>query len=153
MSINGPAKKISFGKTMTKQSFKDSTDINKLLDRAAKGESLAHLQKHGAMYGDFTDIPDLLTAQSRLQAGQAIFQDLPAEVRKEFDQDMGKFFTWVNDPANKDSLAEKIPALAQRGRDLPQPSRVGDAARIANNPEPSGSNPDAESSPASGEPG
>ncbi len=35
-----------WGEALTKQSFKDSTDINKLLAKAARGESLSHLQRH-----------------------------------------------------------------------------------------------------------
>lgn len=149
MSLYQEKKITDFGPSMTKQSFKESTDINKLLDRAAKGESLSHLQKHGAMYGDFSDIQDLLTAHERLKKGQQIFAELPAEVRKEFNQDPGQFFTWVNDPANKDNLAEKLPALAKRGQDLPNPVRSGDAARLSNQPE-TAAEPAPESSPDAG---
>ena len=73
----------------TKQSFKDGTDINKLLYKAAKGDSISHLAKHGAVYGDFSDIDDLLTAHNRLERGKQIFMDLPGEVRAEFNNNPG----------------------------------------------------------------
>lgn len=102
----------------TKQSFKDATDINKLLAKAAKGESLSHLVRHGASYGDFTDMPDLLTAHEKLARGQEIFMELPAEIRQEFNQSAGAFFRYVNDPEHKDDLARLIPGLAARGTQL-----------------------------------
>ncbi len=102
----------------TKQSFKDETDINRLLAKAARGESLSHLVKHGAVYGDFTDMDDLLTAQAKMARGVEIFMDLPGEIRREFNQSAGAFFAFVNDPANKDDLARLIPGLVERGTQL-----------------------------------
>ena len=92
------------GRTM--QSYKDETDINRLLQRAQKQGTVSHLVKHGAYYGDFSDMPDLLTAMERVERGKQIFQELPSEVRREFEQDAGKFFKFVNDPDNKDRLKE-----------------------------------------------
>ncbi len=99
----------------TKQAFKDSTDINKLLMRAQQGETISHLAKHGAIYGDFTDIDDLLTGMTRLERGNQIFAQLPGEVRCEFDQSPQKFFNFVNNPQNSERLEELLPALAAPG--------------------------------------
>ena len=84
----------------TKQSFKDSTDINKILVKARKTGTISHLQKWGGEYGDFTEIPTLLEAENQLIRAREIFDELPAEVRREFDQDAGKFFDFANDPKN-----------------------------------------------------
>lgn len=107
----------------TKQAFKNETDVNKLLQKAQKAGTLSHLQRHGAVYGDFSDVPDLLSAHERIRKGQEIFDELPSEVRGEFDNDMYKFFVYVNDPANKDVLAEKLPDLAEPGRQNPSVRR------------------------------
>ena len=96
----------------TQNSFKDETDINKILAKAQKTGTVSHLAKHALSYGDFSDVPDLLEAQNRLVRGREIFAELPSEVRKEFGNDMFSFFEYVNDPANKESLEEKLPALA-----------------------------------------
>ena len=122
---------VQFGKSRTKQSFKDSTDINKILRKAQKTGTISHLQKHGASYGDFTDIPDLLTAQSRLIRGREIFEELPSELRSEFDQDMGKFFAYVNDPANVNDLARLLPALAEPGRQFPNVNAVASSGQAS----------------------
>ncbi len=103
----------------TKQAFKDQTDINKILAKAARGDAITHLAKHGATYGDFTDIDDLLTATRRLEKGKMIFADLPGEVRREFSNDVGAFFNYVNDPKNVENLERLIPGLTKRGNQLP----------------------------------
>lgn len=120
-NVNRIHKKYDDGRT--KQSFKDSADINKILAKAQRVGSLSHLVKHGASYGDFSDMPDLLQANQRLQRGMEIFSELPSEVRREFDQDAGKFFAYVNDPANKDKLADLLPHLAKPGTQMPAPLR------------------------------
>ena len=107
----------------TKQSFKDETDINKILRKAQKAGTLSHLQRHGAVYADFSDVPDLLTAHNRIKQGQEMFSELPSEVKKEFGNDMFAFFEYVNDPANAGNLAEKLPELAQPGRQRPSVRR------------------------------
>lgn len=122
---------------MTKQSFADECDINKLLARAARGDSIAHLARHGAVYGDFTDIGDLLEAHARLERGRKIFEELPGEVRREFNQDMGAFFAFVNDPANRDRLPEVLPQLALPGNQLPSVRRTRETMADDGPPPPS----------------
>ncbi len=111
-------KPLDYSDGRTKQAFKDSTDINQILARVAQGDTITHLAKHGAIYGDFSDIDDLLTGYQRLEKGNKIFAELPGEVRKEFDQSPAKFFNYVNDPANIDRLPELLPAIAAPGRQL-----------------------------------
>jgi hypothetical protein len=104
----------------TKQSFAKSADINWILQRAQKVGSLSHFEKHGASYGDFSSAPaDLLEAHGLLKRGEAVFQELPSELRKEFNNSMFEFFAYVNDPANKDDLKKKLPKLAEPGRQFP----------------------------------
>ena len=105
--------------TRTKQAFKDSTDINKILDKARRTGVITHVGKYGEEYGDFSDVPDLLEAELRLARAREIFADAPSEIRREFDQDVGKFFAWVNDPANADAVSEKLVDVARRGDQLP----------------------------------
>lgn len=107
----------------TKQSFKDSTDINKMLAKAQKAGTLSHLQKHGAFYGDFANAPeDLFEAREMIERGGQIFRELPAEVRAEFRNDPLKYFEFVNDPANSGRLAEVLPQIAEPGRYFPDVS-------------------------------
>jgi len=116
MSLFGPklqVKKYKDGRT--KQSFRDETDINKILHRAQKAGTLSHLEKYEGTYGDFSNF-DFLEAQINLTAGREVFDALPSELRNEFKQSPAAFFDFVNDPANKDDLANKLPKLAAPGR-------------------------------------
>ena len=114
----------------TKQAFKDSTDINKILAKAQIQGSISHLEKHGAFYGDFANAPkDLFEARELIDRGKAIFAELPAEVRRDFNQDPVRYFEFVNDPANKDRLHEVLPEIAKPGKYFPDvsPSTAPDA--------------------------
>ncbi len=99
----------------TKQSFKDETDINKILQRANKTGTISHLSKYEAHYGDFSDF-DFFESTIMLTKGREIFDALPSEIRNEFSQSPSAFFAYVNDPANKDELLKKLPGLAAPGR-------------------------------------
>ncbi len=99
----------------TKQSFRDETDINKILHRAQKAGTLSHLEKYEGTYGDFADF-DFLEANIQIAKGGEIFDALPSEIRQEFRHSPAAFFEYVNDPANIDDLRKRLPGLAAPGR-------------------------------------
>lgn len=125
-----PIEEKDYSDGRTKQAFKDDADVNKILLKAQREGTISHLQRHGAMYGDFSDVPDLLTAHERLSAGQKIYDDLPSELRKEFPTQFD-FFAYVNDPANMEPVdpaditkgvrlkSKLLETLAQPGRQVP----------------------------------
>ncbi len=102
----------------TKQCFKDECDINVIMDRAAQGGTITHLSKFEGIYADFSDF-DFHEHTRKLTQGREVFDALPAEIRREFSQSPAEFFAYVNDPANKDDLATKLPGLAKPGTQLP----------------------------------
>lgn len=115
----------------TKQAFKDECDVNKIIARAQREGGIAHAQKYDkAVYGEFADY-DLLTAFNMVEKANTIFADLPSEVRKEFNGDAFAFAAWASMPENADKLSEKIPALAQPGRQLPNPVKRGGTGAAA----------------------
>jgi len=120
MSMNSSdfRKEKKYDDGRTKQAFKDSTDVNRLLQRHAKSGTLSALAKVENSFGDFRGF-DFHQAQNMIAQGQTIFEQLPSEVRREFDQDPQKFFNYVNDPEKQDKLNELLPALAQPGRQMP----------------------------------
>lgn len=132
----------------TKQSFKDSADINKILKRAQKEGTISHLQKYPeAVYGEFEGI-DLLEAHGRIARAQAIFDDLPSEIRSEFDNDALRFAGYASNPENRGRLSELLPQLAEPGRTMPNPvQRGGQGAAAATAAEPP-SDPVVEEPPA-----
>jgi len=103
----------------TKQSFKDETDINKIMARFDVTGTISHLSKYEGVYADFSDF-DFHNQSNMLARGREIFDDLPAEMRKEFGQSPAAFFEYVNDPKNADDLRKKLPGLAAPGQQLPR---------------------------------
>ena len=101
----------------TKQSFKDSTDVNKILRKHIKSGTIETLARIQGQYGDFSDF-DFMDAQNRVAAAKSLFEQLPAELRKEFNQDPGEFLAFANDPANTDVLNEKLIGAIQPGRQI-----------------------------------
>ncbi len=101
----------------TKQSFKDETDINKIIQRAEKSGTISHLTKWKGSYSDFAEF-DYFENLQKLTRGREIFDDLPAELRNEFRGSPAEFFDYVNNPANIGRLEELLPGLAAPGRQL-----------------------------------
>ena len=100
------------------QSRKEECDINRILDRAKHQGTISHLAKYQPLYGDFRNF-DYEAMEIQLAEARSVFYDLPAETRSEFDNSPTAFFNYVNDPANADSLEERLPELAQPGRQFP----------------------------------
>lgn len=120
----------------TKQSFKDSCDINKMLKKAQVTGSIAHLQKYEeAVYGEFDGEFTLLEAHERIARANEIFADLPSEVRSEFNNNALEFVTFAGDPANAGQLEKLLPAIAEPGAYFPNPvQRGGQGAGAATAP-------------------
>ncbi len=107
----------------TKQSFKDSCDVNKIVKKAQKTGTISHLNKHQATYGDLSGF-DFTEAQMQLAKAGEIFDDLPSEIRREFDNSPAKFFEFANDVKNVDKLGELLPAIAEPGNFFPSPNKT-----------------------------
>lgn len=119
----------------TKQAYKDQCDVNRIMARAERAGGLAHLVRHGAQYGDFAGF-DFMDAQLKLARAKEIFEELPAKIKKEFNNNAGAFFEFANDPDNAGRLEEIFPVLAEPGRQLP------DVTGGAQPPGPGGQPPD-----------
>jgi len=87
------------------QSFKDECDINNILAKYVKTGAISHYAQHGAAYGDYASI-DYQQAQNQLIAARDMFSQLPAKVRKQFDNDPAAFLTFVDDPDNAEQMVE-----------------------------------------------
>lgn len=107
----------------TKQSQKDETDINKLLTRASRSDQLTHLAQYQAQYGDFSTY-DFEAHITKIAEGQTIFENLPAETKREFDQNPQKFFEYVTKPENLGRLPELLPEIARQGEYFPPVGQI-----------------------------
>lgn len=105
------------GSYPAKQSFKDQCDINRILDKAKRTGTLSHIAAYQQHYSDFAGF-DYEEALIKTAEAKSMFYDLPAEVRKEFANNPGAFLSFVQNNT-PEAIREKLPQLAEPGRQLP----------------------------------
>lgn len=110
--------KLKYNDGRTKQTFKDQTDIHKILAKAQRTGTVSHINTYGQQYGEFADF-DFLQAQLQIARGNEIFEALPSEVRTEFGNQAGNFFAFANEEKNTGKLTELLPQIAEPGAYFP----------------------------------
>lgn len=85
--------------TLCVQSQADETDINNIVRRFGLTAELP-VGIRAPSYGDFEGIFDYQSALNTIMQADSAFMEMPADVRKRFDNDAGKFLEFVNDDAN-----------------------------------------------------
>lgn len=91
--------------SMTKQSFRDEVDINKIM---------AGVQKTGFMpvrggqpfYGDVSDVVDYRDSLEKVREAEQLFAQMPARIRSRFDNDPGKMLDFLSDDSNLDEAVD-----------------------------------------------
>jgi phage internal scaffolding protein len=102
-----PHKKYVFnteGESLTQQHFKEECDIINIIKRHDKNGIIEHVQRGQARYGDFSQVHDYREALDLVRDAQDEFMKIPSDIRKQFDNDPGKFFQFVSNPDNKEEL-------------------------------------------------
>lgn len=133
--------------SLTVQASKEECDINVIVAKYLR--TGVPPEQRQVIYADLSEIPDLREAIHMVNDAQQAFMELPAEVRREFDNDPVKLVEFAQDPRNLDRAVEL--GLATRRPESPsQPSKAvpgvqpGSRARSA-----SGSSQSAEADPNS----
>lgn len=101
---------------MTKQSFKDETDINVIVERFGITGELPN-DVRAPQYQDFTSVYDYHSALNAIAQAREAFDQMPAQVRAKFHNDTEEFVVFCNDPAN-------LPEMKKLG--LTHPSYTGE---------------------------
>jgi phage internal scaffolding protein len=89
---------------LTKQSFKDECDINRIMDKYQKTGAVSHFNRHSPRYGDHSGM-DFHEAMNVITETQRMFGDLPSTVRNKFANDPGLFLDFIQNPENADEMA------------------------------------------------
>lgn len=77
------------------QSYKDSCDINVILERFVNGDESV-LNVNTPSFGDFTEYPTTYAEMlQRTHDAEEMFMQLPVEVRAEFNHSPGEFFASI----------------------------------------------------------
>lgn len=94
--------------SMTKQSFVAECDINNIVRDFTQHGMVTHINER-AQQGAFVDLPDGLDFQAAIEiarAGEAAFMQLPAQIRRRFDNDPSAFLDFLANPNNRDEAIE-----------------------------------------------
>lgn len=90
--------------TLTVQSSKDECDINVIVKRYLRTGELPGVRQ--GVYADISGLTDLRDAIHMVNDAEQAFMELPAELRREFDNDPTKLVEFAADPRNRDRAIE-----------------------------------------------
>lgn len=94
------------GESRTKQSFKEESDINKVLGKYRRSGFVEHVNLGTPIYEDFSNVGDFNQAQQAIARAESLFASLPARVRARVNNDPAQFIAYAEDPANAEELVE-----------------------------------------------
>ncbi len=86
-------------KPLTKQSSKDECDINKIMKRFVKTGIVEHGNAHAAQYGS-VPAHDFREAMELLDTTEQMFSELPATIRRRFQNDPAQYLAFCEEPKN-----------------------------------------------------
>ncbi len=112
------------GKSRTKQSFRDESEINNIMARYMKTGIVDHFSQFGSEYG-FASSINFHEAMNVVTKADQMFDALPAELRRRFNGDPAEFLGFVQNPENQEELVElglATKAVAEREPEVPVPA-------------------------------
>jgi len=140
--VRTPVKK-STHTSPVKQAFKDTVNINKIMERWNKGQQITHINLKTPLYGDFTQAGDLKESLERVAEAQDKFDALPAAVRQWAQNNPVTFLEMAADPENEQELIDFgiLPGVKSSQISSPQLDGVTPA------PDPAAAEPEVEVTP------
>lgn len=106
--------------SLTSQAPTDEVDINKIMARVAKGQTV--LTAAGEpFYGDVSDLGGLQDALIKVQEAEDLFMQYPAQLRERFENDPVQFVEFLEDPKNHDEAVKLGLALPKPETTPPVP--------------------------------
>lgn len=105
--------------TLTKQEFKDESDINKIVERAKRGIE-PRLNPVQAQYGDVSNLPSFEEAFDIVQAAHETFMSLPARLRKLIDNDPRRMDELTLEDYRQHGLTKNTPVEAPPAPSAPR---------------------------------
>lgn len=90
--------------SLTRQSEKDSCDINKIVNTYRQTGRLPQLRQ--GLYADISQMGDYREALEQVRTADEMFYQLPSDLRLHFDNDPAVFLDFVSDPENIDEMKQ-----------------------------------------------
>lgn len=102
----------------TKQAHKSECDINNIMARFQKTGAMTHFNRHSPSYG-FATSDTFHEAMQTVQRAEQMFGDLPANLRRKFDNNPAGFLAFVQNPEN-------LPEMIELGLAVKRPAPVSE---------------------------
>lgn len=106
----------------TKQEFREDCDVNVIIRRFTKSGLLPNPNNAVPQFVDAASLPDLQTLMQIMIEAEKAFMSLPAQVRKEFDNNAIQFVEFATKAENLDKMREW--GLAPKAPTEPAPQKV-----------------------------
>lgn len=90
---------------LTEQQWKDTCDVNKIIKKHDKTGLITHVSKFKADYGDLSGV-NFTDMQNKLAHIKSKFEELPADIRKRFQNDPQQLGNFLADAKNKQSAVD-----------------------------------------------
>lgn len=91
---------------MTDPQWGQESDINYIMEKFQKTGQVTHLGHRQGIYGDVSEIPDLLGAAIIVREAQLNFESLDSRVRLKFENDPQKMIDWLHKPENQEEAVQ-----------------------------------------------
>lgn len=121
------------GKSLTEKHHAKACDINNIMAKYIKTGLIDHMNVHSPTYGDVTGA-DFKKAQDLVAEQKSIFEELPAEIRAEFNHDPAEYLDLVMTDEGVAELSEMLnpapeqPEPEKRAPETPQEPSDGEAS-------------------------
>lgn len=91
--------------SLTKQSFKNETNINNLVNQYIKTGEHTFVNKQSPQYG-YVSSNTFMESLEVVDKAQTMFNALPSKLRNRFANDPAEFLEFASDPSNNAEMAE-----------------------------------------------
>lgn len=102
----------------TIQSDANAADINKIIARLARTDSLALLGEQEQVFADVSELGGLQESYMKVQKAEELFMKFPAEIRERFENDPVKIIEFLGDEKNRKE-AEDIGMIPKKAEVVP----------------------------------
>lgn len=92
--------------SLTKQAFKEESDINTIFKKWKKDGVVTHLNRFEGRYEDVSGVQSYQECLQQVLAADEAFMTLPASLRTRFNNDPGQFLDFVSDQSNFDEMVK-----------------------------------------------
>jgi len=91
---------------MTEQHHKETCDIHTIMRKYEKTGILEHTAKYGPQYANYVGAPDFKQAMDYIANAHSLFNQVPAKIRDQFDNDAGKYLEFMTDEGNFEQIKQ-----------------------------------------------